>query len=442
MTGGRHRWPTGAALAGLGVLSAVLASGAALAGESLQDAWTMALARDAAVAAAQADVEAAMAGERAARAGRLPRVEAMGGYTRYDTAPALSIVTPGLSFSSPPIFDDDDTVMAGAQLSLPLYTGGALSASIRAARLGREAAEAVGEQSVADLRIEVAERYVGVLRARRALASAEASVTSLAAHVADVEVMVQREMVATSDLLAARVALANATQQRVRARNGVQLAEAAYNRRLGQPLDRVPEIEDRASLNGLAEETRDLAALLVAATANRSELRALDARAGALEAQGRAERAKLLPQFALQGGWQHLETTVLDREEFSSVGVGFRWTLFDGGQALNQARALERAGRAARLRREDAAALLQLQVREAWLGLAEADARRVASREAVEQAEENLRINRELYGAGLVANTQVLDAVALRVAATNNRDDAAMDLELVRLRLARATGEL
>jgi outer membrane protein TolC len=281
-----------------------------------------------------------------------------------------------------------------------------------------------------------------VLRARRALASAEASVTSLAAHVADVEVMVQREMVATSDLLAARVALANAIQQRVRARNGVQLAEAAYNRRLGQPLDRVPDIEDRTSLNGLAEETRDLPTLLAAAMSNRSELRALDARAGALEAQGRAERAKLLPQFALQGGWQRLETTVLDREEFSSVGVGFRWTLFDGGQALNQARALERAGRAARLRREDAAALLQLQVREAWLGLAEADARRAASREAVEQAEENLRVSRELYGAGLASNTQVLDAIALRVAAANNRDDAAMDFELARLRLARATGEL
>lgn len=442
MTRRRRRWPTGAARVGLGMLSALVASGAALAGESLQDAWAMALSRDATVAAAQADVDAATAGERAARAARLPRVEAIGAYTRYDTAPSLSIVTPGLSFSTPPIFDGDDTVMAGAQLSLPLYTGGALSASIRAARFAREATEAVGEQSIADLRIEVAERYVGVLRSRRAFVSAEASVTSLAAHVADVEAMVQREMVATSDLLAARVALANATQQSVRARNGVQLAEAAYNRRLGQPLDRVPEIEDRASLNGLPEETRDLPALLAAAAANRSELRALDARAGALAAQGRAERAKLLPQFALQGGWQHLETTVLDREEFSSVGIGFRWTVFDGGQALNQARALERAGRAARLRREDAAALLQLQVREAWLGLAEADARRAASREAVEQAEENLRISRELYGAGLASNTQVLDAIALRVAAANNRDDAAMDFELARLRLARATGEL
>ena len=442
MTRLRHRRRSRVAAACLGVVSAVVAPGAALAAESLQDAWAMALSRDPSVAAVQADVEAATASERAARAGRLPRVEATGGYTRFDTAPALSIVTPALSFNSPPLFDGDDTVMAGAQLSLPLYTGGALSASIRAAGLAREAAEAVGDQSVADLRIDVAERYVGVLRARRALASAEASVTSLAAHVADVEAMVQREMVATSDLLAARVALANANQQRVRARNAVQLAEAAYNRRLGQPLDRVPEIEDRASLNGLAEETRDLPALLAAAQANRSELRALQARAGALEAQGRAERAKLLPQLALQGGWQHLETTVLDRDEFSSIGVGFRWTLFDGGQALHQARALERAGRAARLRRDDATAMLQLQVREAWLGLAEADARRAASREAVGQADENLRISRELYGAGLASNTQVLDAIALRVAAANNRDDAAMDFELARLRLARATGEL
>jgi outer membrane protein len=426
----------------VGVALAAAWSGGAGASESLHDAWTMALGRDPAVAAVQADAEAAAASERAARAGRLPRIEATGSYTRYDNAPSLSIVTPGLAFRSPPIFDEDDTVMGGVQLTLPLYTGGAVSASIRAARLARAAADAVGEQTVADLRMDVAERYVGVLRARRAQASAEANVTSLAAHVADVDAMVSREMVATSDLLAARVALGNATQQRVRATNGVQLAAAAYNRRLGQPLDRVPDIEDRASLNGLPAETRDLAALLAAASANRSELRALEARAGAFEAQGRAERARLLPQFALQGGWQHLETTVLDREEFSSVGVGFRWMLFDGGQALNQARALERAGRAARLRREDAAGLLELQVREAWLGMAEAEARRDATRESVEQAEENLRISRELYGAGLVSNTQVLDAIALRVTAANNRDDAAMDVELARLRLARAIGEL
>jgi outer membrane protein TolC len=47
-----------------------------------------------------------------------------------------------------------------------------------------------------------------------------------------------------------------------------------------------------------------------------------------------------------------------------------------------------------------------------------------------------------LYGAGLVTHTQVLDAIALRIAAVNNRDDAQFDAELARLRLSRAIGEL
>jgi hypothetical protein len=41
-----------------------------------------------------------------------------------------------------------------------------------------------------------------------------------------------------------------------------------------------------------------------------------------------------------------------------------------------------------------------------------------------------------------VTHSQVLEAIALRVAAVNNRDDAQFDAELARLRLARATGSL
>ena len=114
----------------------------------------------------------------------------------------------------------------------------------------------------------------------------------------------------------------------------------------------------------------------------------------------------------------------------------------DGGQARNRATALRRAGQAAELRAADARTGIQLEVRAAWLGLAEARARIGASREAVDQAEENLRISRELYGAGLATNTQVLDAVALRVGATANRDDAVLDAELARLALACAIGDL
>jgi outer membrane protein TolC len=415
---------------------------AARSAETLQDAWAMALVRDPALAAVRADAGAAAASERAARAARWPTLEATAGYTRYDEAPALDVATPSFAFRSPPIFDNDDMVMGGARLSIPIWTGGALSASIRSARHAREAAEALAEQAVADLKLEVAARYVGVLRARRALEAAAARVASLEAHMADVQAMVERELVAQSDLLAARVALADAQQQQVRATSGIKLAQAAYNRRLGQPLDRVPDIEDRGALAGLPAETRGIDELLKVAASRRSELRALEARARALEAQASAERRRLLPQLALEGSYQHLETTILDREDLASVGVGLRWTLFDGGQTLQRALSLERGGRAARYRLEELGSQLELQVRDAWLGLAEAEARRVATREAVAQAEENLRISRELYGVGLANDTQVLDAIALRVSAAGNRDDAELDAELARLELARAIGEL
>ena len=98
--------------------------------------------------------------------------------------------------------------------------------------------------------------------------------------------------------------------------------------------------------------------------------------------------------------------------------------------------------RAAEDQRADGEALIALQVRQAWLGVEEARERVQVTGDAVEQAEENLRIARERYGAGLGTQTQLLEAETLRVQALTNRDNAVLDASLARLRLARAVGSL
>jgi outer membrane protein TolC len=72
----------------------------------------------------------------------------------------------------------------------------------------------------------------------------------------------------------------------------------------------------------------------------------------------------------------------------------------------------------------------------------DAAARIHAASTAVAQAEENVRIARELYSSGLGTNNQVLDAESLRVAALTNRDDAAFDVLVAEYRLERAIGAL
>ncbi|HEY6927248.1 MAG TPA: TolC family protein, partial [Steroidobacteraceae bacterium] len=327
------------------------------------------------------------------------------------------------------------------QLRLPLYAGGQISAGIDAAHQKALGASEAQQSTAATLKLDVAEAYVDVLRARRMLEAASSSVESLTAHVADVQHLVDRQLVPRSDLLAARVALADAEQTKVRTANAVELAQAAYNRRLGEPLSRAPELEDKVPTDAELPAS-PVEALVRRAMDSRSELKAMAAQTAALDSQSRAESGKRLPQLALTGGYTHFDNAILDRENISMVGVGVTWNLFDGGQARNRSAALKNASRASQSRLDDLRSNIELQVRQTWLSVQEAQARVKASAEAVAQADENLRSSRELYGADLATNTQVLDAITLRIRAVNNRDNALLDESLARIRLQYAVGAL
>ncbi len=124
------------------------------------------------------------------------------------------------------------------------------------------------------------------------------------------------------------------------------------------------------------------------------------------------------------------------------MGIGVQWSVFDGGQIRKRASALDRSRRATEQQRADVQSMIALQVRQTWLDVGETRERLVVATGAVELAEENLRIARERYGAGLGTQTQLLEAENLRVQALRNRDDAGLDAGLAKLRLARAVGAL
>lgn len=431
--------PTRRAALWLLLSAALIVRGAAA--ETLAQAWQLATARNQTLAAAAAEVDGARAKVRAAGDARWPTVDSNVGYTRLSASPQLDVVTPGFAFRSGPIFKDDQFVNGTVQLRVPLYVGGRITAGIHAARDTLDGASADERATLADLKLAVAEAYVGVLRARSEQVVADASVKSLTAHVSDVRSMFERQLVAKSDVLAAEVALANAEEEQVSAANGVQVALAEYNRLLGEPLARAPQLDAHVPVDPTLG-TKPLSALVRQALAGRGELKGLAAEAGALASQARAVTATRLPQVALSGAYTHFDNQILDRENFSMVGVGVTWSLFDGGAARDEADALESESRASARRLADLRSQVALEVRQDWLALQAASARVSASREATAEAAENLRISRELYGVGLASNTQVLDAVTLEIQATNNHDNAVLDQALAGIQLAYAAGAL
>ncbi len=408
--------------------------------ESLKDAWAMALQSDGGVAAARSDREAADADKSAAIRQRWPALDLSGSYTQFDNAPNLNIATPGGQLQAP-IWRHDGYGMAGANVSVPIWTSGKLSGAIGVATAGARGASAMEVRSTADLKLAVAESYIAVFRARHALEVAESNVASLKAHADDVQVMYDKQAVAQSDVLAAQVALANATQQRLRAANSLRLADAAYNRWVGQPLDRRPDL-DEPKTNAASASSDSLDSLIAQALERRPELAAIQAQQEGLEQAARSERAQGLPQIVLQAGYNHVDNEILDRQNFASVGIGFQWRLFDSGQLQARTHALKSRAHAAEARLADLRSTVRLDVETAFYNHEDAAARIHAASAAVAQSDENVRIARELYGSGLGTNNQVLDAETLRIIALTNHDEAAFDVLVAEYRLQRAVGSL
>lgn len=411
----------------------------ALAVETLSQAWEAAMAADRRLKSAELAAEAADFGVASARGAHWPSVSLSAGYTRLDEPPATRVDLPPLLSATMPLGQESFHTRR-LEVTLPLFTSGRIAYGVAAAEANSRAARSDSSRVAQDLRLDVAEHYVNILRARRGRELALRHVDSLQSHTADAANLQSQGLVARNDLLAAQVALADARQRLIRADNALALASAAYNRQLGRRLAEPVEI---AELSAEAEPAAaDFDALVERALGQRPELEAIAAQAEALDNQAKSVRGQALPQVALIGARRYEENRYMVHDNVTSVTLGVQWSLFDGGVVRGQARALESRAESARAILDDARSQVALEIRKAWLDRDEAVQRLAVTAAALEQADENLRVARDRYRNGVGTQTEVLDAETQRTGAESNHVGAVYDRALAGLRLRRAAGEL
>lgn len=413
----------------------------AAAGETLDDAWRLALSSDRRLEASQWNLSAASRTLAAAQAEQYPSMNLGANYIAISEEPAMKLsangLPPGVLPSRLPFFEQTSGGFH-AVVTQPIYTFGRISNGIDAAASGVSAHQADVRRAELDVKMGVAELYISVLRIGRLLGVAENKVGSLSAHTVDVQAMLDKGVVAKTDLLAAQVALADAKQQLLQTRNGLEVARAAYNRALGRSLT------DPVNLADVRNEGQieDVEILTHQAIESRPEIAQLSAQACALREQAASVRAKNSPQVAVMGGYLYQQDKYLDPNGVAGVALGVEWNAFDSGRIGNQAAALFQQAEAVIRMRMDAESLVALEVRQKWLDLQTAIERIGVTHQATAQADENLRVVRERYQHQTGTNTEVLDAETLLVQAHTNFYTASYEAVLARLRLQRATGSL
>ena len=231
------------------------------------------------------------------------------------------------------------------------------------------------------MKLDVIRAYYNALQAKKTVAVNQESVDKYQAHYTNVQQLYSAGSKARIDMLRSSVELSNAQQNLIRSQNSY--FEIA-----------MPECIDYAFRN-----RKDL--MVDRYTLEQKELAIKMAKAG------------YAPSVNLSAGVNVLESRFRPtREDTSgwSAGLSAQWNLFDNGVTKAQVDAAETERDIAKLNMEKDEEAVDLELREAYYSMREAEKRLSSTSDAVRQAEEDYYIASEKYRAGEGIMLDIIDA--------------------------------
>lgn len=302
--------------------------------------------------------------------------------------------------------------------SMPIYTGGKLSGTIKKAKAGYIYSEQGLQKAYNDMRTIVTNGYFDMLQADNMQKLGRESVDRLADHLKNVEAQYEVGVVAKVDVLRSQVELANAKQSLIKAENAYQIAEANLNKIVGLPMDTQLKLDN---ILVYTPYDNDMQYCLDYAAMHRPELEQAKQNVEAAKGALRVAISGHMPQVAASAS-QNWKDSNWPGDENGNWGVGVQVTMniFDSGVTVSKIHGAEADLKKAHETYRDTVDAVNLDVRSNYLNLREAEKRIDTTKLAVSQAEEDYRIAQLRYMNGVGTNTDVLDAqVALTDAKTN-----------------------
>ncbi|MCK9419738.1 MAG: TolC family protein [Nitrospirae bacterium] len=326
--------------------------------------------------------------------------------------------TPEAKFGPQTVTTSQDQFLAyGVRATQLLYDFGKSSSSIDAAQYGLKAREIMTGRSKNQAALDFIIAYLDLLESEKLLTVATEEVKRYEAHKKDTEARYRAGVITKNEVLQVNVTLADSQQRLLTAENSRSLRESKINSLLLKPLnDAVQPEELKAS--PAAGLTLDEA--WAGAGDSRAVLKEMDAAIAAKEQSIQSTQAEYFPTFYVSGGYEYLENKYLVHQDNWSAIVGVNINLFSGGASSSKIGMARAELRSLKLSRDKLLDTIRLEVKGAYLDLQSSEKKMEVTKTAVEQAEENLRLQRLRYKEGVGTATEVLDAVTLLTTAESN----------------------
>ena len=415
---------------------------------TIEKAISTALHNNPGLRAADTQVDSADAGVLKSVSAFLPKVSLSEIWSRTDNPMMVlgtklnqEIVTPA-DFNPAVINNPAAISNSNARLSVtqPIFNGGKEYIGRDQAQLARDASIQDRERARQETVYNVVKAYYGLLLAADYHKVALQSLETSEANVRLAEARFKAGTVLQSDLLRAKVQLAEVKEMMTRSENSMKLAAASLNFAMGVPQGTEYEVAGALSEQGQSIEVN---ILINEAAQKRPDLLSMGLNRRNAEKSITMARADYLPSLNVMGqvDWNSDKVSGDYAKSWAVMAV-LQWNLFDGLVTKSKVKEALATSKRMQSLEEQTRSAVQLQVRQAYYNLTASTERIAATASSVQEAEEGLRIVQKRYETGMTTFVDVLGAESALIRSRTNALQALYDNNIAQAELKLAMGTL
>lgn len=330
----------------------------------------------------------------------------------------------------------------GLSLTESLINGGANVATLKQAQLNLQVSEETLRAKKLDVEFETKRLYYGLLLAYETERIARDLISQAKAHYKDVENKYQQGTSSRFDLLQSRVQVSLLMPELVKAGNEIKLIKAELNKLLGRKIDEAVTTKEILEYSRIEIKEREF---LKEAYLNKPEMMLKNLGIDINKWQINLARSGYRPQLDLQADYYYrsnnLKNIINGGHRNWSAGLKFTLPIFEGFSTKAKVDAAKARFFQSYLDKDNLVDQIAVDIRQACLNLAEAEAIILSQKDNIEEAREALRISEVSYDNGVGTNLDVLDAQTSLAQIQKNLADGIYDYLMAKAFLDRSRGE-
>jgi outer membrane protein TolC len=407
---------------------------------TLEQCRQMALENNKRIAIAGRDKERANLIAGASRTNFLPRLSAEGlaSFARSDTKTSMEIAD---MFTVDLDLDFNNIYKADINIEQPIYMGGKITSAYKMSRVGSDIAELNKALTEDEVLLETDNAYWVCVQARELQQSAQQYKKTVEEFYRVVKNACDAGMKSQNDLMKVQVQLNQADLQLRRVENGVRLSLMNLCNIIG--LDLQSEISLSETFTESHVEINPNANVF-----SRPEYAMLDKQIELKKYEQQYVRSDFLPQIGIAGSYGYIHGAKFNGDQifgnkpsFSAM-VSVSIPIFHWGEGTKKVKAVEREMQMAQLQRDDLEQKMELELQQSINLYNEAVLEVQLTQQALEQSEENMRISRDHYNAGMETISDYLEAQTIWRNAQAEHITAKTKLEIRKTEYLKASGNI